>query len=173
MRRVKVCLLGASAVGKTSLVSRYVSDSFSDHYRTTIGVAVHRRVVRLDQDVVDLVVWDLEGEDEFAPLRASYLRGASGCLFVADGTRPITLDTALQLADEVTRLSGPLPRVLVLNKSDLGGDWALGPRRVRMLAEAGWPVVLASAKTGAGVDDAFDRIAQAILEGAHVRPGAH
>src|SRR5690606_21959404 len=63
--KLKVCMIGATAVGKTSLVARFVNSVFSDRYATTIGVRIHTRRVRLDQRMVDLIIWDLSGEDEF------------------------------------------------------------------------------------------------------------
>lgn len=164
MRRVKICLVGSSAVGKTSLVARYVRGVFSDSYRTTIGITVDRRTVQVEGESLDCVLWDLEGEDAFARMRASYLRGLSGCLFVADGTRSRSIDDALRLAEEVQRLEGEVPRVLVLNKVDLPEGWEDTEPRVRALEAAGWQVLRASAKTGEGVDRAFEALARRIVE---------
>ena len=97
MIQKKVCMLGATGVGKTSLVSKYVTSLFSDTYMTTIGVKVDKKVVAVDGKDVTLLLWDIYGEDEFQTVRPSYLRGASGYLLVADGTRQLTLDTARQL----------------------------------------------------------------------------
>ena len=91
----KVCLLGDFAVGKTSLVRRFVYDLFDDKYISTIGVKVSRKTVSLarDDDIVDLtmMLWDLAGSEEFSRMRASYLRGAACALMVYDISRPETL----------------------------------------------------------------------------------
>ena len=97
MMQKKVCMLGGFAVGKTSLVRRFVSNVFSDHYHTTIGVTVEKKSVIVDDRDVMLVLWDLYGEDEFQRVRDSYLRGSAGYILVMDGTRKATLDTALAL----------------------------------------------------------------------------
>ena len=94
MLQRKVCLLGAFAVGKTSLVARFVHSLFSERYHTTIGVKIDRKTVRVNGRDVNLMIWDLAGEDEFMSLRMSYLRGTDGCLLVIDGTRKDTLATA-------------------------------------------------------------------------------
>ncbi len=82
----KICLLGDYAVGKTSLVRRFVYNMFEDKYLSTIGVKVSRKVVAVPRgdDVVELVLmlWDLAGSEEFDSVRASYLRGAAGALVV-------------------------------------------------------------------------------------------
>ena len=87
MIRKKVCMLGAYAVGKTSLVMRFVKNVFSERYRTTIGVRIHKKELELDGRPFGLLLWDLHGDDEFQEVRDSYLRGAAGFLLVADGTR--------------------------------------------------------------------------------------
>jgi small GTP-binding protein len=155
MIQKKICMLGATGVGKTSLVSRFVSSLFSDTYLTTIGVKVDKKTVALDGTDVTLMLWDIYGQDEFQTVRASYLRGASGYLLVADGTRQLTLDTARALQKTAEEVVGKVPFVLVLNKADLADDWRVDDRALWRLAEDGWPVVKTSAKTGAGVDEAF------------------
>ena len=85
MIQKKVCMLGGTGVGKTSLVSQFVTSLFSDSYMTTIGVKVDKKVVAVEDREVTLVLWDIYGEDEFQTVRPSYLRGASGYLLVADG----------------------------------------------------------------------------------------
>ncbi len=67
----KVCLLGAFAVGKTSLVRRYVESIFDKRYQTTLGVKVDKKSLRLEDSVMTLVLWDLAGKDQFAGLRVA------------------------------------------------------------------------------------------------------
>ncbi len=159
MERRKVCLLGPFAVGKTSLATRYVHRVFHERYLTTIGVRVDRAQVRVGTREIDLLVWDIEGDDEFAPLRTSYLRGASGYLLVADGTRPSTIEAAERLHDRVTETLGDVPFVMVVNKADLATQWAVDPGALERLIGQGWTVVVTSAKSGDGVADAFHDLA--------------
>ena len=92
MIKKKICLIGSFAVGKTSLTRRFVSNEFSDDYLTTLGVKIERRDVEYGRTkTVNLMIWDLAGRDEFAQVQKSYLVGAAGLLFVADGTRRETL----------------------------------------------------------------------------------
>ena len=76
MIRKKICMVGSFAVGKTSLVARYVHSLFSETYQTTIGVKVDKKTVDIGGDEVTLVLWDLAGEDDLMPIQLSYLRGA-------------------------------------------------------------------------------------------------
>ena len=163
MIQKKICMLGATGVGKTSLVSQYVLSLFSDTYLTTIGVKVDKKIVTVDGAEITLMLWDIYGEDEFQTVRTSYLRGASGYLLVADGTRQGTLDTARQLQKTAEGVIGRAPFVLALNKSDLGKDWRVDDRVLWRMAEDGWTVIRTSAKTGAGVEDAFLKLTTRML----------
>lgn len=159
MIKKKLCMLGASGVGKTSLVARFVRSVFFDSYLTTIGVKVDKKTVTVDGTDCDLMLWDLAGEDEFVAVRMSYLRNAHGYLLVADGTRRSTLDTAILLHARAGELIGKVPFLLVLNKSDLADTWEVSDAMLQSLLDQGWKVVRTSAKTGQGVELAFGSLA--------------
>jgi hypothetical protein len=155
----KICMLGGFSVGKTSLVKRYVQSVFSETYLTTVGVKIDKKTVELPDRTVTLILWDLAGEDDISSLRMSYLRGSSGYVLVADGTRPSTLEMALSLRQRVESDYGPLPFVLLLNKNDLQDQWAIDGAELDDLLRRGWWVRSSSARTGAGVEDAFQDLA--------------
>ena len=158
MIQKKICMLGAAGVGKTSLVSRFVKSMFFEDYHSTIGVKVDRKSLSVDGVDYGLLLWDLAGEDEFVTVQDSYLRGTAGCLLVVDGTRPQTLDTAIQLRERAITVAGPVPFVLVLNKADLTDTWALDASSVDRLVADGLPAMKTSAKTGDNVEAAFVKI---------------
>jgi small GTP-binding protein len=167
MIQKKVCLLGAFAVGKTSLVSRYVESSFSEKYLTTVGVQIKKRAVSLatpaGEQGINLIIWDLAGEDEFQKVQLSYLRGAAGCLIVADGTRRTTLETAKLLHQRVTKTIGVVPFILLVNKSDLRDEWEIDEPALAEFTAQGWPLIQTSAKSGDGVEAAFQALAEMTL----------
>ena len=105
----KLCMLGGFGVGKTSLVKRFVHSVFSDTYLTTVGVKIDKKTVELAGKTVNLILWDLAGEDDLSSLRTTYIRGAAGYLLVADGTRPATLEVALSLNRRVEASSASCP----------------------------------------------------------------
>jgi small GTP-binding protein len=156
----KICLLGDYAVGKTSLVRRFVYNMFEDKYLSTIGVKVSRKVVAVPRgdDVVELVLmlWDLAGSEEFDSVRASYLRGAAGALVVADVTHPATLAAIPGYVAQVRGLNPSAAIVLAANKQDLVEQRAVSEEEVAQAA-AGLRASYfpTSAKTGAGVEEAF------------------
>ena len=160
----KVCMLGSFAVGKTSLVRRFVHSIFSEKYLTTVGVKIDKKTVVIDDRRVDLMLWDLHGEDEFSEVRTSYLRGASGYLLVVDGTRRDTLETAFKLHKRVEDTVGRIPSVLVFNKSDLTEEWEIEDRAIEEASEGGWHVLITSAKTGSGVEAVFQDLTRNMLE---------
>ncbi len=155
----KICMLGSFAVGKTSLVSRFVKSIFSEKYLTTVGVKIDKKLVRVNDREINLVLWDLHGDDEYQRLRPAYMRGASGYLLVADGTRRPTLDQARALQKSVDENLGPTPFLLLLNKHDLKDDWEVRPEDLENLAEQGWTILRTSAKTGENVERAFLELA--------------
>ncbi len=162
MIKKKVCLIGAYAVGKTSLVSRFVSGIFSEDYLTTVGVKIDRRELEVDGREVLLMVWDLAGRDEFQSVRKSYLQGAAGFVYVVDGTRRETLDGAREEMVEIAGLFPDVPGVLLLNKRDLVEEWELDGEAVAEFREAGLAVMETSAKTGENVAEAFAYLARAM-----------
>jgi len=155
----KLCMLGGFSVGKTSLVKRFVQSVFSEAYLTTVGVKIDKKIVDLPGRTVNLILWDLAGEDDTSSLRMSYLRGAAGFVLVADGTRPSTLQVALSLRERAESEYGALPFVLLLNKSDLTDEWAVSNDEIATLRQNGWWVEKSSARTGEGVEEAFKELA--------------
>jgi small GTP-binding protein len=162
VRQKKICLLGSFAVGKTSLAERFVQSIFSDRYRTTVGVRIHKKELQLGDIHLDLIIWDLAGEDELIVLRTAYLRGAAGYLLVADGTRPDTLDKAIDLQRRARAELGDVPFILVVNKTDRSDEWAIPDDALQTLSTNGWQVIRASARSGSGVGDAFLEIARKV-----------
>jgi len=163
MLQKKICMLGSFAVGKTSLVRRFVESIYSDVYQTTVGVKIDKKNVKVGEKEVSLVLWDLYGDDDYQKMRWTYLRGASGYLLVADGTRKATLEKAFQLEQKVREKVGVIPFVFVINKSDLLRDWDLDSAIESQMAAQGWSVLRSSAKTGEGVEESFSLLAQKVL----------
>jgi small GTP-binding protein len=163
MLQKKICMLGSFSVGKTSLVRRFVESIFDETYHTTIGVKVDKKVVSVNRDEVTLVLWDIHGEDVFQKMRMTYLRGMSGYLMVVDPTRRQTFQDAVALQARVQEAMGPIPWILVLNKCDRIAEWEIDPERIGASEGSRQDVIQTSAKTGEGVEQAFSRLAQAVL----------
>ncbi len=164
MSKFKVCMLGAFAVGKTSLVQRYVHSIFSERYQTTLGVKIDKKNLQLDGRSIEFILWDLAGEDDFINVRSSYLRGSAGGVLVADGTRAETLDIVFELRDKLYHEVGEVPVILIVNKSDLSDNWTIDSQRLQALRDAGWQVIETSARDSSNVDQAFETLAGQLLQ---------
>ena len=164
----KVCLLGDFAVGKTSLVRRFVYNLFDDKYISTIGVKVSRKTVTVPNGdgVVQLtmMLWDLAGSEEFSQVRASYLRGSAGAVLVCDLTRAETLHNLQSYAADLGRVNSDVRLVLAANKHDLSERQQITATQIEAVAASlGAPYYLTSAKTGQEVETLFRQLGQKLL----------
>jgi hypothetical protein len=156
-------MLGASGVGKTSLVRRFVQSIYSDKYHSTIGVKIDKKPVKVGSTDINLLLWDLQGEDDTFKIRSSFLRGASGYFIVVDLTRHETFVTAFSIQQMVEREVGPLPFIVLFNKNDLTDQFEILPTELEQMIEYGWKMFRTSAKTGERVDEAFAKLAEKML----------
>lgn len=160
----KICMVGAFSVGKTSLVKRYVYSIFSDTYLSSVGVKISKKTLSVKGQDVNLVLWDMEGKDEYNEIAYTYLRGAMGIILVSDGTRRDTLDIAIDLSNAAHSCVGEVPHLLLINKSDIHDEWEVSDADIETVRKQGVQVMLTSAKTGEGVEEAFACLAEAMLK---------
>lgn len=168
----KICLLGDFAVGKTSLVRRFVHNRFDDHYISTIGVKVSRKTVVApgQQEVAEMtmMLWDLAGSQEFSTVTASYLRGAAGAILVCDMTRADTIDHLARYVADLTQVAGPVQLVVAANKLDLAAQHQVSREEVAAVAATfNAPYFLTSAKVGEEVDMMFRALGTLLLDHIH------
>lgn len=161
MIQKKICMVGVFGTGKTCLVQQYVHSIFAAKYLSTVGVKIDRKDVRVGDQDVRLMLWDLEGRDGTRDVNASYLRGAHGILYVADGTRPETLGAIVELREIVSAAIGDIPSMMALNKIDLTDEWKVSATDETDLVSKGLHMIRTSAKTGEGVQDSFQWLAGA------------
>lgn len=121
MKAFKVVLLGEGAVGKTSLVRKFVEGAFSDDYITTIGVNVKKKVIE-DLDST-LMIWDIYGQKGKRELHQANYRGATGALMVYDSTRKSTYENLWTWIADLYRVTGEIPIVILGNKHDIIKDF--------------------------------------------------
>ncbi|MFO7836456.1 MAG: Rab family GTPase [Candidatus Thorarchaeota archaeon] len=157
----KIILLGDTAVGKTSLVQRYVYDTFNQDAGRTIGAILHVKTINLKGRTYKLVIWDLGGEESFSELREQYCQHASGAIFVFDTTCPETLQNIDIWLSALHSGAGRVPVIMVENKIDLETKI---PRK--QVQEAQSPDTIKLVRTSAledrNVDDAFHDLVRAI-----------
>jgi len=164
MIQKKVCMVGVHNTGKTSLVQRYVHSLFSAKYHSTVGVKIDRKSVKVGDTDVNLLLWDVEGRTADQEIPASYLRGAHAVLYVADGTRRETFEQLMGLREHARSAAGEVPSVVAMNKADLKDQWTFTSADSAKLIGAGFHLLMTSAKTGEGVEDAFRILATSTLQ---------
>lgn len=164
MIKLKICMIGAYAVGKTSLVERFVRSLYSDNYHTTIGVKIDKKIMSVDDTDVTCMLWDIAGEDEFYTVNNSYLRGMAGYFLVVDGTRPSSMEIASRIQERVELLFPDVPFLLIANKADLEQDWALSDQLLADFSDRSFDCLKTSAKSGENVENAFELLVRQMLE---------
>lgn len=163
MIQKKICMVGVFGTGKTCLVQQYVHSIFSVKYLSTVGVKIDRKEVKVGDQDVKLMLWDLEGRDGTRDVSTSYIKGAHGLIYVADGTRRETVEQLSEIRDIVTAALGDIPSVVAINKMDLTDDWQLSPSDEAAAGGPGLHRIRTSAKTGEGVEATFRWLAEATL----------
>jgi small GTP-binding protein len=165
MIQKKICLLGASGVGKTSLIKQYVEGIFSEKYLTSIGVKIDKKLVVCEDDSVQLMLWDIEGIDRYCGFQPKYIRGASALIIVVDHTRSQSLVEGIEIF-RLARDVSDIPAILVINKSDLSTAWHWSDDELVDFSRPFSHTFRTSAKTGENVDQLFSVLAQHLLSEA-------
>lgn len=163
MIQKKICILGASGVGKTSLIKQYVEGIFSEKYLTSIGVKIDKKIVESNSESVQLMIWDIEGIDRYCGFQAKYLRGASAFIIVADRTRSQSLIEGTDIFRMVKEITD-IPGVLAVNKNDLPSTWHWSETELKEIKHSFSESFDTSAKTGEGVEDMFAYLAKILTE---------
>jgi small GTP-binding protein len=165
----KILLLGDGAVGKTSLIRRFVVDKFSDEYITTIGTKVTKKDLRIESPskATDLtfMIWDVLGQKGYKGIQESSFQGAKGALLVYDVTRTETAESLQEYwIPHLTSVTDPIPIVVVGNKIDLANFRREAQEALDELKdELGVSGFLSSAKTGLNVEAGFQALAKAVM----------
>jgi small GTP-binding protein len=165
----KIVLLGDPAVGKTSLIRRFVLNTFDEKYVSTIGARVSKKEVEVPTLMfrvrMDMMIWDLIGSKESTRLHEMYYRGADGAIVVADITRLSTIENLQMWVSSFREAMGDKEVLMVYNKTDLEGYWTLDEHGMEALAAQHDTVYYkTSAKTGDNVEIAFYKLAELMLQ---------
>jgi len=159
----KLVLLGESAVGKSSLVLRFVKDQFEDYRESTIGAAFLTQTVQLeDQTTIKFEIWDTAGQERYKSLAPMYYRNANCAVVVYDITQPTSFEKAKTWIRELQRQADPsIVIALCGNKSDLSPRRQVTEDEAKKYAEEeGLMWSETSAKSGEGVKEVFYDIAK-------------
>ena len=163
----KVIIIGDSGVGKSSLMSRFADDLYSESYISTIGVDFKIRTLTIDGKVIKMQIWDTAGQERFRTITSSYYRGSHGVMVVYDITDAESFESVKNMwLSEIAKSAGDdVCKFLVGNKCDLTGRRAVARETAEAFAEErGIHFFETSAKTSTNVDDAFRAMASGAME---------
>ena len=164
---VKIIVLGAPGVGKTSLIRRFVDDKFAESYVSTIGVDISRKEVKINEEcIVNESLWDIGGQSqEMAPHRKRFYSGANMAFMVFDITRKDTFEIIDGWEKELeTSINRHLSVILIANKTDLEKHEVEIEEIKQKASSLNCPYLLCSARSGSNVNDAFRYAAYKFLE---------
>lgn len=159
MTSKKIVIVGSFGVGKTSLIRRFVDDTFADDYKVTIGVHILKKTVQVQDQQVNLIIWDTEGTDDIEEIRKAYLLGTHGFVYVTDVTRPKTYSHLNEHKEYLKTNFGNVPILTVGNKSDLLPKGSMAQKKEEM----DFLDLLISAKEGNNVQRLFEKMAKMLL----------
>lgn len=166
---MKILVIGNAKCGKSSLIERYVNDSFSEEYNTTIGADYRRKAFNIGNNTeARLQLWDIAGQDRFASLTRPYYRNAAAAVIVCDLTRGSSIEAVRSWKDALEDKLDDLPVIIMANKCDLLAStyqaFAAGARMQQLCAEKnfqGW--FIGSAKEDANVSKAFEFLVRCVI----------
>jgi Ras-related protein Rab-8A len=153
-------------VGKTCLLLRYASDSFSPTFITTIGIDFKIKHIELDGKRIKLQIWDTAGQERFRTITVSYFRGAQGILLVYDMTDRVSFNSIrnwiMQISEHADR---SVSKILIANKCDMEGSRQVSSAEGQALAdEYGIPFFEASAREDTNIKPSFETIARDVTK---------
>lgn len=161
---LKICLLGEAKVGKTTLVYRYIENKFRTDFRSTLGVNLLKKIVKIGDSTISTQIWDLGGQEPFKKLRKLYLEGAEGALLLFDVTNQQSFIKLGEWISSFREVHGNKPVVLIGNKIDLKENVIIDQSQAeRYASENNMSLVLTSAKTGENVEKAFVDLLKRII----------
>lgn len=166
IRKYKIILAGDGAVGKTTLINRFVTGKFAADYKATIGVDIFSKRFKVEAGQhINLQIWDIAGQSLFRSFRKKFYSQARGALLVFDLTMPSSLESLTNWISDIKEVTGDIPLILIGNKSDLIELRSITESDISNFLKHSSVAdhFLTSALTGENVERAFHELAAHII----------
>ncbi len=163
---IKILLVGDSGVGKSNILTRYAQDEFNQDSKATIGIELHNKAFKINDQYIKVHIWDTAGQERYKSITAAYYKGAKGAMIVYDITRPETFNNVDKWFNEIREMGEKNVQLLLAgNKSDLKHLRAVENSKAIEKAETlGIGVIETSALDSSNVDEAFKRLINGKLD---------
>ena len=165
----KVVLIGDTSVGKTNILSKYLSNEFDPDSKATVGVEFGTRDFKIENNTVKVQIWDTAGQERYRSITNAYYKGAKGSLLVYDITNPKTFENVDKwLSDLKTNAEEKISVVLVGNKTDLEAERKIRIEQGKEKAELfKLAFIETSALNGNNIEKAFNELISDVYKNHH------
>ena len=166
--RFKIVVVGDYGVGKTTLINRFVDERFEEDYKPTLGVQFTKKDMKIGEDLVELIIWDIAGQESYFEIRQRFYEHTTGFFLVYDVTRKNSFKNVKKWYNDVIEYTGAIPCILIGNKIDLTEQISVRKQDVtEMLLNSKIEfaeTIRTSAKTGENVEESFRSLVNLILK---------
>ena len=162
----KIIIIGEPAVGKTSLIKKFISGQFSTDYKVSIGTNMFIKEINLDSvRNIKLQIWDIAGQERWTEMRHIYYKGTDGAIIVGDITRKKTFEQIENFwCPDLDKYCENIPKIMLANKEDLVKDISMEELKTYGQKINAKSIIYTSAKLGTNVNKAFKLISELITQ---------
>ncbi len=161
----KIIIVGEPAVGKTSLIKKFMSGRFSTDYKVSIGTNMFIKELDLNSGmIIKLQIWDIAGQERWTEMRHIYYKGTHGAIIVGDLTRKKTFEQIVNFwCPDLNKYCEDIPKIMIANKEDLVKNISIEELKTYKQKINAKSIIYTSAKFGTNVDKAFKVISELII----------
>ncbi len=163
----KLVLIGDTCVGKSCILVRFSDDIFNDNYVTTIGVDFRFKTMVVKNKVAKIQIWDTAGQERYRSITTAYYRGAAAIIICCDCTNNESFVNVKNWIEEIGKYTDKdsVDKIVLMNKCDLVEERCIDKNEINKFEkESGIKVLEVSAKTGEGIDKAFEYVIAKLID---------
>ena len=162
----KIVLIGDTCVGKSCILVRFSDDVFVENYVTTIGVDFRFKTMIVKNKIAKIQIWDTAGQERYRSITTAYYRGAAAIIICCDSTNKESFYNINNWIDEISKYTDKdVDKLVLMNKCDLIQERQIDKNEIsKFEKENGLKIMEVSAKTGNGIDKAFEYIIEKLID---------